>query len=878
MSYTPSVNANTLTLYLGICATGRARASNTTLDMVSFGTIYNPNPGVTFEPDDVGMPIAISGGGPVDPVMPPVYFVQGGLFHTTIAAYVSPTEVTLAAAPDTSIFNTGFATIILYRPCPFASDQANVPTAFQWSSSIAPGTADTLQFSVLNSLGAVDNPYIDRFGSLKNGQPVYLVSSDTGDVFGGYIDTLTTSSYPGVPGMPYCWSATCASWQGIAKRRVVPPANPQVLANVDGDAAFRTIVLDYLSDDGVAVTAPSGLPQITIACAVGANIGQLLDQVVSLLSTADTAYYWTTDAWRTFILATRTATAAPWDVSDGSDLFAGDSPYQQSIVVSHNQLANNVYFIGQSTLLNALNANFVGDGTTTVFNTPLDIGAAPTITLNSVAQTVGILGVDTGMDWYWSQGSTAITQDAAGPILTASDTLAVSYLTATPAVAQSPDAGSLQQLQAIEGTSANYDYSTSITQPILPADLLALAAGYQAEYGEEATTCQFYTLRPGLATGQLQAIALPDAGIPSGSFLIATLQMTILNNVIVWQYTAFGGANIGNAITQLTQFINRGQAGLTIITPTTPITAASAAGLATGQNVVGNSTSGHPLAFPNSVQQGNLLVIVAERNSSLGNPPIVTDTQGLTWTQAIFAQTSGGFPNQISILYAFAFASGPEAINCDSAQFFSIMEFTGIENPSGVFASGSNIGAAPTITLPSAGLLVVTGLAGVPSIPTVTAPEVLLSYHVDATQPGVAMASEVVAAAGSFTSSLASSGAGSTSVWASVAFSAKPATAPPIQTINVAPASGTVTHSTGPLTANLPVLGNGGGDVQVGVTGQLVPAGGTTGQVLAKLSGTSYDTAWEAVNTDTHSESLTDGNSNFIFAVGDIVTVVGVPN
>jgi hypothetical protein len=28
----------------------------------------------------------------------------------------------------------------------------------------------------------------------------------------------------------------------------------------------------------------------------------------------------------------------------------------------------------------------------------------------------------------------------------------------------------------------------------------------------------------------------------------------------------------------------------------------------------------------------------------------------------------------------------------------------------------------------------------------------------------------------------------------------------------------------------------------------------------------------------THSESLTDSNSNFIFAGGDIVTVVGVPN
>lgn len=31
-------------------------------------------------------------------------------------------------------------------------------------------------------------------------------------------------------------------------------------------------------------------------------------------------------------------------------------------------------------------------------------------------------------------------------------------------------------------------------------------------------------------------------------------------------------------------------------------------------------------------------------------------------------------------------------------------------------------------------------------------------------------------------------------------------------------------------------------------------------------------------NSSTHAESLTDGNSNFIFAGGDIVTVLGVPN
>ena len=265
-----------------------------------------------------------------------------------------------------------------------ASDVSNVPTQFQYNSSIAPGTNDTLQFSVLNSLGGVDNPYIDRFGAVQLGQPVYLTSSDpaVGDVFGGYIDTLTTSSQPGVPNTPYCWSAQCVSWSALARRRVVPPATPQSLSAVAGDAVFRAITLDYLIDDGVSVTA-SGAPDISIACPVGSNIGQLLDQVASLCSDDTTAWYWTSDAWRNYTLTTRTATHAPWDVTNGDELFAGDTPYQQSIVTSHNQMANFAYAIGQNTLLNTLNAIVVGNGSETTFNLPEPVGEQPTITLNS---------------------------------------------------------------------------------------------------------------------------------------------------------------------------------------------------------------------------------------------------------------------------------------------------------------------------------------------------------------------------------------------------------------------------------------------------------------------------------------------------------------
>lgn len=55
---------------------------------------------------------------------------------------------------------------------------------------------------------------------------------------------------------------------------------------------------------------------------------------------------------------------------------------------------------------------------------------------------------------------------------------------------------------------------------------------------------------------------------------------------------------------------------------------------------------------------------------------------------------------------------------------------------------------------------------------------------------------------------------------------------------------------------------------------------GSDGQVLTARSSATNGIAWEAASggSTTHSESLTDGNSNFIFAGGDIVTVIGVAN
>lgn len=878
MAYQPQMNADSLTLYIGACAVGKAVAASTDLTNILFTQLPGQPAPTALTADDVGLPIAICGGGPVDPLMPPPYFVQGGMFHTTIAAVISPTECTLAAAPTTGIYNTGFATVIVYRPCPFANDTSTNQLAFGLQRSIAPGTSDTLDFCVINR----DNDYVDRFTVICNGQPVYLTRTDDSGVteeFGGYIDSLTTSSFPGV-NQVYSWSAKCTSWQGLARRRKVPPAIPQQFTNVNGDVVFRTLVLDYLRDDSVSASGPTA-PPVNLDAPIGADIGQLLDQLVGLVSDQTTAWYWTSDAWRNYILTTRTATSAPWDVEDGSDLLSGDEPLLQSITETHNQLANNIFAIGQNTLLNALNATFTGtpDADTT-FNTPLIIGAAPVIKLNGNPQSVGLLGVDTGKDWYWSQGSTVITQDSGGTPILESDTLLVAYATSTPAVAMAPNVASLQTLQGIEGTSANYDYSIAISRPILPADLLAFCTAYEIEYGEPAKTVQLYTLRPGLEVGQLQTIDLAQAGI-SGTFLIATVQVSIIGgNTLLWTYTAFGGANIGNAITAMVQFINRGQATLSIITPLTPITGSptpQAGNYASGTADTGGG--GLPLSYPSTVNQGDLLFVIAAKNTG-GNPQIVTDSQGNTYTQAVIAQNPGSFPNVVAILWAIASATGPVEVTCNTAKYVTIGAISGIDPTIPVGTTASSSGSAPAITVaPSNGGVVVTGMCmdATADVPTVTPPEQLVGYSLNGGPASdCAGALDIQSAAGTFTSSLAS--AALNPIYVSVCFNRAAATAPPVQTVNVpGNPQGTVTHVTGALGSDLPVLGNGGPDVKSGDAGQLVPAGGTTGQVLSKLSGADFHADWETVagtGTVTHTGTLSSGLP--VLGNGGADIVVGV--
>jgi hypothetical protein len=65
------------------------------------------------------------------------------------------------------------------------------------------------------------------------------------------------------------------------------------------------------------------------------------------------------------------------------------------------------------------------NGARKIFGLGQRISAAPSVTVNGVAKTVGVDGVDTGRDWYYKPGLNYIRQDSGAAALSSSDTLSV---------------------------------------------------------------------------------------------------------------------------------------------------------------------------------------------------------------------------------------------------------------------------------------------------------------------------------------------------------------------------------------------------------------------------------------------------------------------
>jgi hypothetical protein len=242
-------------------------------------------------------------------------------------------------------------------------------------------------------------------------------------------------------------------------------------------------------------------------------------------------FYWNIDARRRLIFAAYNTTPAPFTF-DGSQADDGSGNDLIALQYVSPLYRNGQYVLGITEITSTQTETRKGDGTATAFTFSYPLHSVPTVTVNAVAKTVGVKGVDTGKDWYWNKGDPTLSQDAGGVKLISTDTLQVVYIGEYQTLTYSQDDGQVLAQQTMEALSTSGKVQAVATDRTLitSAQGFQLAAALLMKYATSGKVLTFKTTTAagGLASGQLLPVNIPAAPwhITNRQYLIESVEWT----------------------------------------------------------------------------------------------------------------------------------------------------------------------------------------------------------------------------------------------------------------------------------------------------------------------------------------------------------------
>lgn len=530
MSYLP-LTTNTSQLILRI---GRVKLA----DMTS-GSASVSAPGMGMTSADNGIPAVVFGAGPA-----------GAPLITTILSVSDGNTATLAASASTTVTDVS---LIIFRA------YSTLKGSIYWNGSLT--VRGTARFSIATA----------SFVPLV-GMPVLLHDTVDGDLFGGSIASVKASNtYYSQSFTKY--DCDCEGYEKLLAKRTTgdltdTPMTPATSNPLNG--TFRQmsmgdigayIVKHAFSGDGMGSTVIAGP---TLDFGTRLEYGDAaLDRLVALASNDVDKYFWYVDPWRVAVLAKQSTYVAPFSILD----FDGsDSNVRLAVSVTRDRqkyvnrgIADLGAYIGDATT-----ETYPGDGSSQQFGLLNAVAAAPTVSVDlgagPVDQTVGVLNVDTGKDWYYTLQSNIITQDTGGTPLGLTDTISITYSPVTTNEVEYQNDTAVDERSGVEGGTGYYERVQQSGSLSTYSDGLALATAIATNYSTIPERVELQTYRGGLRPGMYIDIKLTDIGVDS-RFLIDSVTLTTDNNVKLYAFTAIDGALIGDWRATLANAFGSGGSG-----------------------------------------------------------------------------------------------------------------------------------------------------------------------------------------------------------------------------------------------------------------------------------------------------------------------------
>jgi len=367
---------------------------------------------------------------------------------------------------------------------------------------------------------------LDFTEDIEQGEPVILMWDD--QTFTGFVESADIRMLLGKGGLIH--HLQCKDNHYLADKRIaVASYESKTCGYVVND-----LITNYLAAEGITAGTIQDGPTITEAII---NYVTVADALNALAEKA--GFIWYIDENKVLYFMARETVAASWELTS-ADVY-GDI----SITRSNPLYRNKQYVRGGKALTSQQVESRIGDSVATAFTMSYPLAKVPTITLDTVPQTVGIKGIDTGKDWYWSKGDAVISQDAEGTPITPGQTLEVTYYGQFDLIAVSEDSAEIVRRASIEGNSGiDEDIADEPTASSTDA-VLELAAAKLYKYARDGKRFAFQTLRAGLKPGQLLTIDYPDIGIED-DLLIESVSVVVDETHTIYNVVAIEGPELGS--------------------------------------------------------------------------------------------------------------------------------------------------------------------------------------------------------------------------------------------------------------------------------------------------------------------------------------------
>ena len=277
------------------------------------------------------------------------------------------------------------------------------------------------------------------------------------------------------------------------------------------DAAGRTWTV-VGADLAAATVHPGALVNLAKFGYVG--VARAIDRMAEASNA-----WWRIDVDGLLHFQPRAAFSAPW-ILTGPDI----NDWRR-VKVKHGSLRyrNRQYVRGGTAYTDTQVEEFTSDGEQRTFNVGYPIEYVPTIEIDTgsgyVAASVGIRGLDTGKDMYWSKGDKEVSMDLADTPLNADEMVKVTYVGSYPLITLAEDEAEIAIRAAREGTTGIVEHTISDTVEGLGAGF-DRAAALLGTYSNEGRILRFRTFRSGLEVGQLLTVDIPEIGFDGADSLL----------------------------------------------------------------------------------------------------------------------------------------------------------------------------------------------------------------------------------------------------------------------------------------------------------------------------------------------------------------------